>query len=162
MTMLIRRRDGAKAGVTPHIILVGIALCVVAAFSCRGKSEMNVPGGESNTTGSVETRSNPDYSGVYRIADEKICNLTITVRKNEHGYMYLIKGTGVKSSGKLAVEKDGEQVYLTFTGMLRSGDRSPVTGAYSGNTITIQNYGNSMNEYVCFKQCDGKYLRLRR
>lgn len=108
----------------------------------------------------VEQYTNSDYSGVYRIADEKICNLTITVRKNEHGYMYLIKGTGVKSSGKLAVEKDGEQVYLTFTGMLRSGDRSPVTGAYSGNTITIQNYGNSMNEYVCFKQCDGKYLQF--
>ncbi|HPQ53042.1 MAG TPA: hypothetical protein PK253_07300 [Spirochaetota bacterium] len=83
-------------------------------------------------------------------------NVTWLIRRTERA------NAGVTSSVRLAVDKDGEQVYLTFTGTLRSGDRSPVTGIYSGNAITIQNYGNSMNEYVCFTQCDGKYLRLRR
>ena len=94
------------------------------------------------------------------MADAGVCNLTIGIRKDDHIYVYSIHGAGVKSSGKLAVEKVGEQVYLTFSGMLRSGDRSEVTGVYSDNAITIQNYGSSMNEYVCFKQCDTKYLRL--
>ena len=163
VTWLMRRTERANTGVTSYMLFVVIGLCMAAiVFSCRGKSETNVPGGESNTKGSVETRGNPDYSGMYRIADKKSCGLTIDIRKHDQYYSYSIRGAGVKSSGRLAVEKDGEQVYLTFTGTLRSGDRSPVTGTYSGNAITIQNYGNSMNEYVCFTQCDGKYLRLRR
>jgi hypothetical protein len=150
-------------GLTLYIFLISIGLCLAAALtSCRGNSENNVPGTESNKTGSVQTEINSDYSGVYRLVGDNSCTLAIDIRKHGQYYSYSFHGAGVKSSGKLAVENDGGQVYLVFTGTLRSGDRSPVTGAYSDNAVTIQNYGNSMSEYVCFKQCEEKYLRLRR
>ncbi|HPJ38998.1 MAG TPA: hypothetical protein PLT75_11175, partial [Spirochaetota bacterium] len=84
MTWLIQGTERAKVCVTSYMLFVVIGLCMaVAVFSCRGKSETNVPGDESNTAGSVETRDNHDYSGMYRIADKKSCGLTIDIRKHE-------------------------------------------------------------------------------
>lgn len=144
-----------------YIILFGIGVClVVLLFSCKRICGDSTQSARSDKAGSVEKKNYYNYSGVYRMADANVCNLTIEIRKDDHVYVYSIHGAGVKSSGKLAVEKDGEQVYLTFPGTLRSGDKSAVTGAYSDNAITIQNYGSSMNEYVCFKKCNIKYLRF--
>ncbi len=31
---------------------------------------------------------------------------------------------------------------------------------YENGSIAIQNYGNSMNEYIYFEDCDSKYLKF--
>lgn len=37
-----------------------------------------------------------------------------------------------------------------------------IEGAFYKDSIVIQNYGNSMNEYIHFVQCDSKYLTFVR
>ena len=109
---------------------------------------------------SEKKTSDFDYSGIYKLSDVNICDLTITIKKKNGDNFYTINGAGLKRSGKLSIEKDGDAIYLNFNGTLRSGDRTVVTGAYSDKTITIQNTGNSMNNFVCFKKCDAKYLEF--
>jgi hypothetical protein len=104
--------------------------------------------------------SEHDYSGTYKLSDDQACDLVITIKKENNGYTYSIGGKGVKSSGKLAVDKSDEQVYIVFNGTLRSGDNAAVEGIYFDGKIIIQNYGNSMNQYICFKKCDRKYLEF--
>jgi len=101
-----------------------------------------------------------DYSGIYKSADSEACNIVITIKKVKSGYAYAIDGTGVKSTGKLAIVKDESETYLVFTGTKRSGDKTAIEGLYTGGKILIQNYGNSMNQYVCFKKCGDKFLEF--
>ena len=35
-----------------------------------------------------------------------------------------------------------------------------IGGEYKNGSIVIQNYGNSMNEYNHFEDCDSKYLKF--
>ena len=101
-----------------------------------------------------------EYSGTYRLSDKKICDLVITISIDGNDYIYAIKGNGFKSTGKLSFKNSDGEAYLDFNGTLRSGDKSVVTGLYQDKRILIQNYGNSMNQYVCFKSCDSKYLEF--
>jgi len=101
-----------------------------------------------------------DYAGVYKLSDAKICNIVITIKKDKSGYTYKIAGSGAGSSGKLSITKGDAEIYLVFARTKRGGDKTAIEGAYSDGKITIQNYGNSMNQYVCFKKCDAKYLEF--
>ncbi|HPJ34263.1 MAG TPA: hypothetical protein PK358_05460 [Spirochaetota bacterium] len=102
----------------------------------------------------------PDCAGIYRLSDTEICDLTITVVKGSSGYNYTINGAGVSSSGKFTFNKDDSKTYIVFNGTRRSGNNEVVTGIWSDGKIIIQNYGNSMNRYVCFKKCDLKFLEF--
>ncbi len=115
-----------------------------------------------NTSSLKVKEVEPDYAGVYKLADSTICNIVITIKKDKRGYTYKIRGSGVKNSGKLSVIKDDAEIYFVFTGTKRSGDKTAVEGAYSDGKITIQNTGNAMNQYICFKNCDAKYLEFIR
>jgi len=142
--------------------VVSLVIAVsMAVISCAGsKSSRN---NEAGKTGMTESKSvQPDYSGRYKLSDDRVCDIVIAIKKDNSGYIYSITGKGVKSSGKLSIIKDGEDTYLAFTGTKRSGDKTAIEGAYSGGKIIIQNYGNSMNQYVCFKQCDAKFFEFQR
>lgn len=129
-----------------------ILILAVSLTSCaeNKQSARDIKNGSTGT----------DYSGTYEITDPSVCKLTITISKNNSGYVYTLNAAGVKSAGKLEVEKEGKEVYLNFTATLRSGDKTSVTGMYTDNAIMIQNYGNAMNPYTCFKECDVRYLQL--
>jgi hypothetical protein len=133
---------------------------VVLLMSCA--SDKNT-GQITKTSTSVSTEksiTDKDYSGTYKISDTEICDFIIIIVKSNTQYTYTIKGTGYKSSGKLSFEMQDDETYINFSGTLRSGDKSPVTGSYQNKKIVIQNYGNSMNQFVCFKSCDSKYLEF--
>ena len=131
-----------------------IPVLAAAVISCSaGKSSVRNNTGES---------AEPDYSGIYKLSDDQVCDIVIAIKKSDGGYAYSISGTGVKSSGKLSVVKDGEETYLVFSNTLRDGDKTAVEGGYSDGKIMIQNSGNAMNQYICFKQCDVKYLEFER
>lgn len=140
------------------------SLVMVAALtvvSCAGiKSSQSNGAGK---TGMTESKSIvADYSGIYKLSHDQVCDIVITIKKDNSGYTYSITGKGVKNSGKISVVQDGESTYLAFTGTKRSGDKSAIEGAYSDGKIMIQNYGNAMNQYICFKQCDAKFLEFVR
>lgn len=143
------------------VLPVLVILFTVTSISCAGKKIM--PQNVKNLGAGLEDASRENVSGlsgIYKSVNAGNCNMAITIKMNNGVYTYTISGSGVKSSGILSVNKDSDQTYLGFNGTLRSGDRTAVEGLYSGKTITIQNYGNSMNRYVCFKECDAKYLEF--
>jgi len=145
------------------LIIGGMILILSAAsISCAGCKNSVQNYKDSTAAVSDIEAVNENYSGTYRLTDAKACNILITIKNDKSEYSYAINGTGVKSSGKLGVVKEGSGIYLMFTGTKRSGDNTVVEGQYSGGKIVIQNYGNSINQYVCFKSCDAKYLEFEK
>ncbi len=144
-----------------RLIIGGMILILIAAFiSCTG-SKNSVGNIKEDKLSALEKKLNDeDYSGIYNLSDAKACKIVITIKKDKNNYTYTINGTAIKSTGKLSVVKDQAETYLVFTGTKRSGDKTSVEGAYLNKTITVQNYGNSMNQYICFKSCDAKFLEF--
>ena len=143
------------------LIIIGMILVMFAvSISCAGSKNSVQNAKENKPVVSEKKQSEADYSGIYRLTDSKVCNIVITIKKDKNDYSYAINGSGVKSSGKLSVSRDGAETYLVFTGTKRGGDKTAIEGAYSDNRIMIQNYGNSINQYICFKSCDAKFLEF--
>jgi len=139
------------------VLLLPAIILVISCASDKNTGQIT----KISTSGSTEKWIiDNDYSGTYKISDTEICDFLIVIVKSDNQYTYTIKGAGFKSSGKLSFEKQDEQTYINFNGTLRSGDKTPVTGLYSDKKIIIQNYGNSINQYICFKSCDSKYLEF--
>lgn len=142
---------------TMALFLLPAAVLFMSCAADKNSGQIIVSG----KTVSVEDKKiDTDFSGIYRLSDTLICDIVIKISKKGNEYVYSIKGTGFKSSGKLSFETQDEESYINFSGTLRSGDKSPVTGLYSDKKIIIQNYGNSINQYNCFKLCDSKYLEF--
>ncbi|MBQ4819632.1 hypothetical protein [Aquimarina sp. MMG016] len=90
---------------------------------------------------------------VYTLETESVCGLQIVLE----GDRYHMKTNKREHSGTFLV-KDGS---ITFKGLLTDDPKVEVQGAYDGNEIIIQNYGNAMNPFTVFKECaDQKYLHL--
>lgn len=144
------------------LTICGMILILAAtSISCAGSKKSVQNNNDTKAAVSEKKVSDEDYAGTYRVTDAKVCNIVITIKKEKSDYSYTINGTGVKSSGKLKVVRDGSGTYLVFSGTKRSGDKTAVEGAFSDKTITVQNYGNSMNQYICFKSCDARYLEFK-
>ncbi|MEJ6122440.1 hypothetical protein MT390_11300 [Vibrio sp. 2-Bac 85] len=58
--------------------------------------------------------------------------------------------------------KKGQQI--VFSGLYASesprNSKIEVSAMQQGDTLTIQNYGNSMNSFTLFSECESKYLSL--
>lgn len=153
----MRTKNRNYSSIITAVLLLPAIVLVISCASDKNSGQIT----KNITSGSREKSIiDKDYSGTYKISDKEICDFIIIIVKNDNNYTYTIKGTGFKSSGKLSFEKQDEETYINFSGTLRSGDKTPVTGLYSDNKITIQNYGNSINQYICFKSCDSKYLEF--
>jgi len=61
--------------------------------------------------------------------------------------------------GKLAVSTTDGTTYVIFT-LPESFTNKTAEGVLANNTITIQNYGNTMNEYHIFTDCDDKFMEF--
>lgn len=154
--LIIKRLGIMTQSVTSHAGLsVPVFLLVFTFFSCTG----TVNTAQQIRADSAENRIQ-DLSGVYKITGAENCNLAITIKKINQGYVYIIDVSGDLSSGNLSIENEENRIYLKFNGTIRSGDNTTVEGAYSDGKINIQNYGNAINQYRCFKKCDAKYLEL--
>ncbi|MFW0739471.1 hypothetical protein [Flavobacterium sp. T12S277] len=97
-------------------------------------------------------RDNADQeiTGIYVLTSCENSRFKIKIEKKAGVYFFLVLDKNkVISKGKLKKEESDHVVYLTFGKM---------GGMYSANKIQIQNYGNAMNEYEHFTQCDEKYL----
>lgn len=138
-----------------------LATLLSAMFiSCTtGKNSAN---GNSSRETVVKKPAAEDYSGTYKLSGEETCGIIIKILKDKDGYSFAINGAGVNSSGRLSVLTEEETVYLQFNDTHRSGDNSAIEGRLSGNRIIIQNYGNSLNNFILFQKCDVKYLEFER
>ena len=125
-------------------------------------------------------RNEESIEGMYKTAD---CNISIKITKTKNGYEYFLKTNLRKVKGVATFSKNesGEK-YLVLEGIKwdeYEGDISNeesdsikvsepkeleipigIDASYVKDTITIQNYGNSMNSYTKISECDLKYIQF--
>lgn len=93
---------------------------------------------DSNKKNSVE--------GVYVLKSCDNARFKIKIEKKDSNFFYMVYDKNkIILKGKASITKN--QISLGKIG-----------GEFSEKTLVIQNYGNSMNEYNHFTQCDEKYL----
>lgn len=102
-----------------------------------------------------------DYSGAYKSNDNK-CRLDLTVTLKDGSYLYRFSTAKRKQNGKLEISQTDGGTYLTFKGLFGARPKTEIQGLYSDGKIVIQNYGNSMNDYLRFKECDLKFIELEK
>lgn len=92
--------------------------------------------------------ANNKISGIYLISDNKICNESIKIELKKDSF-FIYEGVNLKGKGIYKLIEDNSNTYLQM---------NSIEGLYKRDSIIIQNYGNSMNEFVLFSECDAKYL----
>lgn len=128
--------------------------------------------------GIYETQSDPNYTDK--------CEISVEITKTKDGYAYYLKTSSRKVNGKatFSTNESGEK-YLVLEGIKwdeYEGDISNeeesdsitdsktetpepeipvgIDASYVKDTLTIQNYGNSMNSYTKISECGRKYIQL--
>jgi hypothetical protein len=99
---------------------------------------------------SCSNNENDKLIGKYSIDDT--CKVTIEITKINGKYLYELKGRKINKKGELVVNRGKKETYLHFddlSGLLESD-----------SLIVMQNYGNSMNQYLNIAECDIKYLNF--
>ena len=94
-----------------------------------------------------------NLTGIYK---NEPCNISIEIAKNTNKAKYfykIVENNQTKSQGYISsIKSNGEGVfYIKF---------KKIGGVYENGSIVIQNYGNSMNKYNHFEDCDSKYLKF--
>ena len=94
-----------------------------------------------------------NLTGIYK---NEPCNISIEIAKNTNKAKYfykIVENNQTKSQGYISsIKSNGEGgFYIKF---------KKIGGVYENGSIVIQNYGNSMNEYNHFEDCDSKYLKF--
>lgn len=118
--------------------------------------------------------------------EENDCQLSLQITKTKSGYSYFLKTKTrqIKGTATFKIQKYGEK-YLILEGIKwdeYEGDISHeeendsisdsetsskeleipvgIEASYVKDTLTIQNYGNSMNSYTKLSECGRKYILL--
>jgi hypothetical protein len=141
-----------------------LVLLVALILSCGNPATSNVQG--ADTALSSKHQAGPEvskgFSGEYKPTGDNKCDITITIQDKDGVYTYLIKSSGKEFSGKVIIEQEESETYLVFDGIIEGNKPGSISALYTNDTLTIQNYGNSMNEYNYFKKCDLKFLEFKK
>ncbi len=88
--------------------------------------------------------------GFYILKTCESSRFKIKIIKQEDIYSYTILDNKKSiNKGIVKIENNKNKICLTF---------GKIVGFYNNDELKIQNYGDSMNEYVHFIQCEEKYL----
>lgn len=91
-----------------------------------------------------------DVQGLYVLKTCENSRFKIKIEKKSGVLSFsILDGKKTISKGKVKKQVIDNVTYLTF---------GKIEGMYEKNKIQVQNYGNSMNEYEHFTQCEEKYL----
>jgi len=145
--------------------IIGILSMSALLFACTNsgtKTTVSTNDSLVQTTNVKADSTHVNYAGVYKTTGEKGCNFTITLTKENETYNYTIQGEGLNATGKADIETVNSDTYITFDGKIADNAPKTIEGQLSDSTITIQNEGNSMNNYNYFKQCDSKYIEFNK
>jgi hypothetical protein len=95
-----------------------------------------------------------DIEGLYVLDSCENGRFKININKKGSVYIYsILDGKKIISKGKTSIRSEDGETIVAF---------GNIAGLYTKNNITVQNYGNSMNEYNHFTQCDQKYLTFEK
>ena len=90
------------------------------------------------------------------------CNLVVGLSQEDSQFEYKVTTDARTAMGNFL--KSGQQII--FSGLYASksvgNSKIEVSALIKGDTLVIQNFGNSMNPFALFSECDDKYLSLVR
>lgn len=156
---------------------------ILLLSACTNKKTETVVKNNSKTGISVQTNKEKDsIEGIYRTPE---CGISLEITKTKDGYDYYLKTSLRKVKGKatFSTNESGEK-YLVLEGIKWDdyegdisnqeendsvSDSNPepeleipvgIGAGYVKDTLTIQNYGNSMNSYTKISECGLKYIQL--
>jgi len=168
--------------------LATVIFVILIISACNNKK--NDPVIETNiSTDTIAIQAKPkeeSIEGIYKTQHEADnsddCDISVEITKVKDGYIYFLKTKTRKVKGKISIttEKSGEK-YVTLDGIKwdeYEGDISDendsiskitskkleipvgIDATYVKDTLTIENYGNSMNSYTKISECERKYIQL--
>lgn len=155
---------------------------IILISSCTNKKaetalEKDIP----KTEISIETNKDEEsIVGIYKTTE---CDISVEITKNKDGYQYFLKTSIRKVKGKVTFSKnESGESYLILEGIkwdeyegdISNQENDSITesepkeleslvgidASYVKDTLTIQNYGNSMNSYTKISECGLKYIQL--
>ncbi|MDV6169998.1 hypothetical protein R1T16_16285 [Flavobacterium sp. DG1-102-2] len=123
-----------------------------------------------------------EYAGTYKTVNDSTetynCNLSLNIAKSAYGYSYHLVTDKRNAKGSAGIKKHSDGTYIILNnlpwdeyegdvnneeaGQEQKEVPSAVTALISGDSITIQNYGNAMNSYTVLSECGRKYIVLVR
>ncbi|AWG22655.1 hypothetical protein FFWV33_14520 [Flavobacterium faecale] len=122
-----------------------------------------------------------NIAGTYTNASGTACSFKLIISMKENNYFYTITTAERTLKGKVSFNRDIDykDVYINFNGIKWAAyngaineEGEPVNknlkipvgidGLLNENEISIQNYGNAMNNYTKFRDCDDKYILLKK
>ncbi len=143
--------------------IIVLFFVLILSLSCSNTGNNNTSS-EANADSLQNTKSDnsiPDISGYYRLP-ETGCDIALTITKENTEFKYYFKGTHLDLEGVALINIEDSVCYITFDGPIGNTAPKTVSGQFKDNAITIQNTGNSINEYHYFKDCEDKYLEFKR
>lgn len=99
---------------------------------------------------------------LYKSASPISCNLVIGLSEQGDNSLYKVTTTTRFSEGSFT-KKEGQVVFSGLFASKSVGTKLiEISTMIKGDTLTIQNYGNRMNPYTLFSECEEKYLSLQK
>lgn len=158
---------------------------LIVLISCTKKANSSVEENIPKKTLLLQTNTDEEsITGIYETKpDSDDCSISIKIEKINENYTYFIKTSSRQLKGKatFTTNKSGEK-FLVLEGIKwdeYEGDISNqeedsilnsepkeleipvgIEAGYVKDTLTIQNYGNSMNSYTKLSECGRKYIQL--
>lgn len=101
------------------------------------------------------SKNKAPIEGLYVLKTCESSRFKIKIVRKDNAFEYSILDRKKSiSKGLVKIEKENNKTYLTF---------GKISALYDDeDNIQIQNYGNSMNEYNHFIQCEEKYLSFQK
>ena len=109
---------------------------------------------------SIHAETLESATGHYESSVPLACNLVVELSQNNGAGEYNVTTDSRSETGRFIL--DGQ--YITFSGLVAAdpgnNKEMEVSALLSSDSLTIQNYGNSMNPYNLFPDCGPKYITL--
>lgn len=142
-------------GMKRLLCLAALGGLLLAACQPEAPATTAAPEATPSTPAVAAPAAPPRYEGTYR---DTSCALTIQITRRDTSYFFACNGV----RGPVEVARDDADTGFTFVGLKGFSPVEDVGCVWQDSVLLIQNYGNAMNEYTRFRDCDAKYLELRR
>lgn len=168
------------------ITIITFSLLLFSACNDKPKSVTNENNSKEVLIDSTD-KNDESIEGLYKTqpdpnsTDE--CEISLEITKIKNDYLYFLKTKLRKLKGKatFSTNESGEKFILLedikwdeYEGDISNEDETDsisdskaaleipvgIDASYAKDTITIQNYGNSMNSYTKISECGRKYIQL--
>ena len=99
------------------------------------------------------------YDGRYSVISSDSCDIRFTLTGNKYNATVAKKAY----SGMIKFSSsNGASGELKLIGLKSNYPEQDINLRYEDGTLFIQNYGNSMNEFVQFKDCSDKFIIMKK